>query len=271
MNAVVYSVHVDNGNLSENYNFEQLKTSLSTLRKFNLDIPVKVYISAPEASDLELIDSFNDKNLEFVLFNLKFDSRLSGGIYTRWTSHKWPNTLDALKRFNLDNVLYIDTDTFFQKDPEFLFLKYGNTSNVWGKSDVEKIWPERFELNDLGMNDGQQLLSKHTLAFLEDLIIARDELVYKMQEKYKDTDDEKLYIAIQYIYGQYAVSEFLKSINNPLRHFDDEDVLVLIDPNTFDNSPAKNDVALVHFCNINMQKFDPNAFKIYQINNLNGK
>lgn len=268
MNAIVYSVHVDNGNLSNNYNFEQLKTSLSTLRKVNNEIPVKVYISAPEAEDMHILDHFKDKNLEVILFNLQFDSRLKGNVYTRWTAHKWPNTLDALKRFNLDNVLYIDTDTFFQKDPEFLFLKYGNTPHVWGKSDVEKIWPERFELNDLGMNDGQQLLSKHTLTFLEDLITTRDELVYKMQEKHKDTDDKKLYVAIQYIYGQYAVSEFLKSINNPLRHFDDEDVLVIIDPNKFDNSLNKNDVALVHFCNINMQRFDPNAYKVYLENNL---
>jgi hypothetical protein len=268
MNAIVYSVHVDNGNLANNYNFEQFKTSLSTLRKFNIDIPVKLYVSAPEAEDIYLIDQFNDKNVEVILFNLQFDSRLMGNVYTRWTAHKWPNTLDALKRFNLDNVLYIDTDVFFQKDPEFLFLKYGNTPHVWGKSDVEKIWPERFDLNDLGMNDGQQLLSRHTLAFLEDLIIARDELVYKMQEKHKDTDDEKLYVAIQYIYGQYAVSEFLKSINNPLKHFDDQDVLVIVDPNAFDSAPYKNEIALVHFCNTNMERFDPDAYKVYLENNL---
>jgi hypothetical protein len=271
MNAIVYSVHVDNGNLANNYNFEQFKTSLFTLRKFNIEIPVKLYVSAPEAEDIYLIDQFNDKNLEVILFNLQFDSRLTGNVYTRWTAHKWPNTLDALKRFNLDNVLYIDTDTFFQKDPEFLFIKYGNTTHVWGKSDVEKIWPERFELNDLGMNDGQQLLSRHTLAFLEDLIIARDELVYKMQEKHKDADDEKLYVAIQYIYGQYAVSEFLKSINNPLKHFEDSDVLVMIDPNVFDDLPNKDEITLVHFCNINMKRFDPNAHRVYLENNLNGK
>ena len=68
------------------------------------------------------------------------------------------------------------------------------------------------------------------IPFLEKLIIARDELVYKMQEKYKGVDDEQLQIAIQYIYGQYAVSDFLLSINNPLMHFDDKDIFVLIDP-----------------------------------------
>jgi hypothetical protein len=271
MNAIVYSVYVDNGNLSDNYNFEQFKTSLATLRKFNLDIPVKVYISAPEANDIQLINSFNDNHLEFIQFDLKFDKRLTGGIYTKWTAHKWPNTLDALKRFDLDNVLYIDTDTFFQKDPAYLFSKYGNTHHVWGKSDVEKIWPERFGLDYLGMNDGQQLLSKYTLPFLQDLINTRDDLVYDMQEKHKDSNDEKLYVAIQYIYGQYAVSEFLKSINNPLKHFDDDDVLVMIDPNLFDSLSNKNEITLVHFCNINMQRFDPKAFEVYKKNNLDGK
>jgi hypothetical protein len=88
MNAIVYSVHVDNGNLANNYNFEQFKTSLSTLRKFNIDIPVKLYVSAPEAEDIYLIDQFNDKNVEVILFNLQFDSRLMGNVYTRWTAHK---------------------------------------------------------------------------------------------------------------------------------------------------------------------------------------
>jgi hypothetical protein len=271
MNAIVYSVHVDSGNLSDNYNFEQLKTSLATLRKFNSEILVKVYISAPEANDIDVINKFNDDNLEFIHFDLKFDKRLTGGIYTRWTAHKWPNTLDALKRFNFDNVLYLDTDTFFQKDPAHLFEKYGNTHHVWGKTDVEKIWPERFELNHLGMNDGQQLLSRQTVEFLENLITTRDDLVYKMQEKYAGTEDEKLNIAIQYIYGQYAVSEFLISINNPLTQFEDEDVLVVVDPNIFDSLPYKDDITLVHYCNTNMQRFDPNAFKVYQGNNLAGK
>ena len=271
MNAIVYSVHVDNGNLANNYNFEQFKTSLSTLRKFNIDIPVKLYVSAPEAEDMYLIDQFNDKNVEVILFNLQFDSRLTGHVYTRWTAHKWPNTLDALKRFSLDNVFYIDTDTFFQKDPAYLFEKYGNTQHVWGKPDVEKKWPERFDLNYLGMNDGQQMISKQALPFLEKLIIARDELVYKMQEKYKGVEDKELQIAIQYIYGQYAVSEFLKSINNPLKHFEDSDVLVMIDPNVFDDLPNKDQITLVHFCNINMKRFDSNAYRVYLENNLNGK
>jgi hypothetical protein len=271
MNAVVYSVHVDNGNLSNNYNFEQLKTSLNTLRKINKDIPVKAYISAPEAEDMHLLDDFRDNNLEFVLFNLEFDSRLTGGIYTRWTAHKWPNTLDALKRFKLDNVLYIDTDTFFQQDPSNLFEKYGNTNHIWGKPDVEKKWPERFGLNYLGMNDGQQMVSSKTLPFLEDLISERDNLVYKMQEKYKNIDDEMLHIAIQYIYGQYAVSEFLISINNSLKHFDDEDVLVIIDDKVFDSLNNKFNISLVHFCNTNMERFDPNAYKVYLENNLKNK
>lgn len=268
MNAIVYSVHVDNGNLACNYNFEQLKTSLSTLRKFNSTIPVKVYVSAPEAEDLHLLKEFEDSNLEFVQFNLKSDPRLTGGVYTRWTAHKWPNTLDALIRFSLDNVFYIDTDTFFQKDPAPLFKKYGNTEHVWGKPDVEKKWPERFGLDYFGMNDGQQMISRLTLPFLEKLIFARDEMVYNMQEKYKGVDDDELQIAIQYIYGQYAVSDFLLSINNPLMHFDDKDIFVLIDPAVFDSLPHKDDITLVHFCNTNMKRFDPKAYEVYYNNNL---
>lgn len=271
MNAIIYSVYVENGNLSANYNFEQLKTSLKSLRSFNKNVPVKVYVCAPEAQDMNRLESLVDSNLEFVIFNLQFDKRLTGGIYTRWTAHKWPNTLDAIKRFNLENALYIDTDTFFQKDPEPLFDKYGNTDHIWGKPDVEKIWPEKFELDYMGMNDGQQMVSSKTLAYLEDLIKTRDDLVYEMQEKYKGVDDEKLSIAIQYIYGQYAVSEFLISIGNPLRHFDDQDVLVIVDTNKFDLAEYKNDITLVHFCNTNMGRFDPDAYKVYLENNLSNQ
>ena len=268
MNAIIYSVYVENQNLSNNYNFEQLKTSLRSLRSFNKSIPVKIYVCATKAQDMHLLEDLKDAATEFVLFNLKFDKRLTGGIYTRWTAHKWPNTLDAIQKFNLDNALYVDTDTFFQKDPAYLFEKYGYTNQIWGKPDVEKIWPDRFELNYMGMNDGQQMVSKLTLDYLEALIFARDEMVYMMQEKYADANDEKLSIAIQYIYGQYAVSEFLISIGNPLKHFDDEDVLVIVDPNKFDSAPYKDEVALVHFCNTNMERFDPDAYKVYLENNL---
>jgi len=271
MNSVVYSIYVENGDLSSNYNFEQFKTSLSTLRKFNKDILVKAYICAPEAQDINVINSFNDNNLEFVNFNLIFDKRLTGEIYTRWTAHKWPNTLDALKRFDLDNVLYVDADTFFQNDPTMLFEKYGNTDLIWGKPDVEKIWPNQFDLDDMGMNDGQQLVSKKTIVYLDNLIKTRDDLVYEMQEKYRGIDDEKLQIAIQYIYGQYAVSEFLKSINKPLAHFEDQDVLVIVDDKVFDSLSYKDDICLIHFCNINMKRFDPNAYLVYSENNLKNK
>jgi hypothetical protein len=268
MNAIIYSVYVENGNLSSNYNFEQLKTSLKSLRSFNKSIPVKIYVCATEAEDMHLLEDLKDAVTEVVLFDLKFDKRLTGGIYTRWTAHKWPNTLDSIKKFNLDNVLYIDTDTFFQKDPLYLFKKYGYTNHIWGKPDVEKVWPERFELDYMGMNDGQQMVSSKSLEYLEDLIKTRDDLVYEMQEKHKDSGDNKLDIAIQYIYGQYAVSEFLRSIDNPLRHFEDEDVLVIVDPNKFDSAPYKDEIALVHFCNTNMGRFDPDAYKVYLENNL---
>jgi hypothetical protein len=271
MNAIVYSIYVEGADLCDNYNFEQFKTSFKTLRKFNKELPVKVYLCAPSATDLEQIYSYNDKNLEFILFNLSIDERLTGGIYARWTGHKWPNTIAALKTFEFDNVLYIDTDTFFQTDPAYLFDKYGYTDSIIGKEEGQDKWTKKFNHPYLGMNDGQQLVSKLCLPYLKDLIKYRDDAVYKLQEENKDNPDKEFKIAIQYVYGQYAVSDFLISIGNPLKQFDDSDVTVISYPDKFYALGEKKDsICLLHYFNTNMEIFDPAAYEVYRINNLNG-
>ena len=51
-NALVYSLHCDENNLYLNYSFEQLKLSVSTLRKYNKDLKVVVYVSPSGLLDI---------------------------------------------------------------------------------------------------------------------------------------------------------------------------------------------------------------------------
>ena len=75
-NALVYSMHVDEGDVASNYSFEQLKLSVSTLRKYNKDLKVLVYISPKGILGTNKF-KIDNTNLEFVEYNADYDKRLN--------------------------------------------------------------------------------------------------------------------------------------------------------------------------------------------------
>jgi lipopolysaccharide biosynthesis glycosyltransferase len=159
-NAIVYSFHIRNKNLKDNRCYKQLRYSLNTLRNFNQQIPVYVYIS-PSTIDTDSL------NLGENTFIIKFDIEDNGGWPKEWVDlgyleflkHRWEKAIECIELNYLDNILYLDTDTIFHNDPEILFKKYGSTTSLWAKPDNSnelmkkvEVWP--------GMNDGQFILSK---------------------------------------------------------------------------------------------------------------
>jgi hypothetical protein len=264
-NGIVYSVHVEESTLKQNYSIEQFKVSYSSLRKYNKDIPVKLYISPSNKIDISKYDLKFD-NVEIVLFDAVADSRLQHQIYAKWTSHKWENSFKALRTFNFDNVLYVDTDTFFQKDPAFMFEKYGNKDLIYGKPDVSDKWTSIFNARNGGMNDGTYILSKHMLKYEKDLLKARVDYVFNLQESFKTIDIEEIKITgIQWVACQYGVSEYLININKPLQFFDENDVYIIHKMDEYNVLPnsVKQSFAIVHYLNYNMKHFAPSAFKVY--------
>ena len=264
-NAIVYSIHVEEDSLKQNYSFEQLRLSILSLRKYNEDIQVYVYISPSYKVD-QSVFRIPKNNLNFVRFIAEYDSRLEHAIYSIWTSHKWKNAFEALRKNEHDNVLYVDTDTIFKKDPEMLFTKYGNTGSVIGKPDVSDKWTSIFNVSNGGMNDGVFMLSKHTLKYEEELLQYRVDYVYKLQEKFRYSRDEELKdLGIQWVACQYGVSEYLLSVGNPLKFFDDQDVYNVGHYDAYKKLPEeyKEDICITHYLSYNMIHFAPSAKKIY--------
>ena len=265
-NALVYSLHCGEPSLDLNYSFEQLKLSISTLRKYNKNIKVFVYIS-PVGIFSGHEDSLDQTNLNIVEYNASYDERLNNKTYAIWTSHKWKNTFHALKTNNLDNVLYLDSDVIFQKDPEYIFSKYGNTESMYAKADISEEWLDIFNVRDGGLNDGTFLIPKSALKYEKEILSHRVEYVYNLQEKFKNETDTKITdIGIQWVACQYAMSEYMLDQNNPIKFFDYEDVYIVGTLSAFEelSTETKSKFCIIHYLSYNQWHFAPEAFKVYE-------
>lgn len=265
-NAVVYSIHISEKKLSLNYAFEQLKMSVESIRSFNKDIPIKVYLSPMHRIPDNTASILGD-NVEVIPFNASADIRLDHKMYALWTSHKWSSSFRALREYKFDNIMYVDTDTYFQKDPEYFFTKYGNTTSIYGRPDISDRWTTVFGVTNGGMNDGQFLLSKHTLKHESNILRERVEYVYKLQRKFKDEPDDEIRITgVQWVSCQYAISEYLQKIGNPLKWFDDDDVYLVHMLSEFKVIPLHKiqNFGLIHYLNYNMEHFAPKAYEVFK-------
>jgi hypothetical protein len=253
-NAIVYSFHVRGKDLKDNFCYKQIRYSIDTLRKFNKKIPVYVYIS-PKRIDTSKLDL--GKNVHVV----KFDSFDEGGWpedwvklgYLEFLKHRWENAVGSINNYGLDNILYIDTDTVFHKDPAILFKKYGSGSFLWAKPDNSdelmskvQVWP--------GMNDGQFILSKEVSSqkILDHIkFYVNHTLSYN-----KDKLTNQEYLNLSWVSVQYAVWDYFQNTNNPVKHFDEEEVMLHVEPET------KNIDKLVlhHYYSGNTSKFVPKEY-----------
>ena len=253
-NAIVYSFHVREPDIKNNRCYKQLRYSIDTLRKFNKEIPVYVYIS-PSTIEAETLNL--GQNISIISFDIEDD----GGWPEEWVNlgyleflkHRWEKAIECINLNNLDNVLYLDTDTVFHKDPLLLFNKYGSTDFLWAKPDNSEklmskveVWP--------GMNDGQFLLSK---------ALAKKEILSHMKFYVNHTlshNKEKLtrreYLDLCWVSTQYSVWDYFKNNNNPVRHFDENEVMLHIEPE------IKNTENLIlhHYYSGNTKKFVPEEY-----------
>lgn len=252
-NAIVYSFHVREKNISQNRSYKQLRYSLHTLRKFNENIQVYVYVS-PEtlSSNIDL-----GKNVAVVPFNNSDEP----GWPESWTSlgyqeflrHRWENAIGSIKSYGLDNILYLDTDTVFYDNVDKLFAKYGNTDHLWAKPDNSEnimskveVWP--------GMNDGQFLLSSK---------VANPEILKHIKfyvnhtlNYNKDRLSKEEHRNLHWLAVQYAVFDYFKNINNPVMHFDENEVMLHLEPTYNDSSR----LILQHYYSGNFEKVVPEEF-----------
>jgi hypothetical protein len=251
--AIIYSFHVREDSLDNNRCYKQLRYSIHTLRKFNKYLPVYVYISSEQILESPSLG----ENVTVV----SFSNHDEPGWPESWTNlgyqqflrHRWENAISSITDFELDNVLYLDTDTVFYGDPKKLFDKYGNTDNLWAKPDNSEhimskveVWP--------GMNDGQFLLSKRVAssAILDHIKF----YVNHTLEHNKIRLSREEHLSLHWLAVQYAVFDYFKNINNPVLHFDENEVMLHLEPTYKDTS----NLVIQHYYNGNFEKVVPREF-----------
>ena len=250
-NAIVYSFHVRETSILDNRCYKQIRYSINTLRKYNTSIPVYVYI-APIKYNIDLGENVNI---------ITFENNDEEGWPDTWTRfgyqqflrHRWENAIKSIKDYGLDNILYLDTDTVFYDDVNKIFDKYGNTNNVWAKPDNSddimnkvEVWP--------GINDGQFLLSKQ-VANKNILDHIKFYVNYTLEYNKKRLSDED-HRSLHWLAVQYAVFDYFKDKENPVKHFDDNEVMLHLEP-TYKNTSK---LILQHYYNGNFQKVVPKEF-----------
>lgn len=253
-NAIVYSFHVRGNDVKDIDCYKQLRYSIDTLRNFNKEIEVYVYIS-PSNIDTSDLNFGNNVNI------IKFDYVDDGGWpkdwvdwgYLEFLKHRWENAIASIHDHNLDNILYLDTDTVFHNDPEILFHKYGSTRYLWAKPDNSdelmskvEVWP--------GMNDGQFIMSKELAN--KDILTHMKFYVNHILSKHIDKLTNEEYRNLCWVSTQYAVWDYFQNKNNPVKHFDEDEVMLHIEPE-YKNT---NSLILHHYYSGNTIKFLPKEY-----------
>lgn len=252
-NAIVYSFVVRSGHIIKYVPcYQQLKYSIDTLRKYNQDIPVYVHVSGAQLSNLAF-----GKNVHIVNFDVVDD----GGWpqdwvewgYLEFLKHRWENAIGSIHKYNLDNILYLDTDTVFHNDPELLFKRYGSTEHLWAKPDNSsdlmskvEVWP--------GMNDGQFILSKEVAN--KDILGHMKFYVNHILSKHKNNLNEEEYKNLCWVSTQYAVWDYFQNHNNPVKYFDENEVMLHVEPE-YKNTDK---LILHHYYSGNTHKFVPGEY-----------
>jgi hypothetical protein len=250
-NAIVYSFHVRESSILDNRCYKQLRYSIDTLRKYNKSIPVYVYI-APTEYKIDLGD-----NVNIVIF----DNEDEDGWPDEWTKlgfqqflrHRWKNAIKAIHDYDLNNILYLDTDTVFYDDVDKLFNKYGNTNNIWAKPDNSFDLMNKIYCSP-GMNDGQFIMSKH-VAKQEILDHMKFYVAHTLKVNRPILNDNE-YRDLCWVSTQYAVFDYFKDKENPVMHFDDNEVMLHLEPTYRDTS----NLILQHYYSGNFQNVVPEEY-----------
>ena len=124
---VFYSYKINRNSHINDHELKRLDHSISSLRKFNHEIPVYLFCDDPE-----FIPPYF--SLEYDVRVLPFEKAHNHGMLF---IHKWYNLKFFDKRsgeFDDANILYVDSDTLFYGDVQYLFDHY-NYAEVFGREE----------------------------------------------------------------------------------------------------------------------------------------
>lgn len=248
-NGIVVSMVVDKNYDIEHHNlYKQLSHSLNTLRKVNKDIKVKVYYSyGKELPENHSVYFPEDPNTEFIPFENNISSDWHTGFWSAAVvEHRWVNAFRGLEDF--DNIINMDTDTEFFRDPEELFEKYGNTEFIWTREDTCDDLTKTLRIYP-AINDGLTVISKNILKHKDMCMSSMKQYINYTLEKYQPILSEKDYYQLPWVIIQYSLFDYFDS-RNLHRYFDKDDVLMHVED--------KKDTHVVrHYFSSNSSKFLP--------------
>lgn len=254
-NAIVYSYYNRQKDIKDNRCYKQLRYSIDSLRKFNQNIPVYIYIS-PMSIDTSSLDF--GKNTNIVKFDLVGDD---GGWPEDWVrlgylellKHRWENAIASVHSYGLDNILYLDTDTIFHNDAILLFNKYGSTRHLWAKPDNWYDLMPKIGVGN-GMNDGQFMLSRQLAT--NEILNHIKFYVNDVLSKNKSKITEKEYLIVSWVSVQYGVWDYFNVTNNPVKYFDEYESMI---SNEVDYKNTDN-LILHHYFSGNTSKYVPEQY-----------
>lgn len=266
MNAIVYSIHSSLDNPNELIQFQEIHYSIDTIRQFS-DIPIEIYIS-PKGTLNKLKKSLFYKNVNVTEFDVKIDKRIPKQVYASWFSHKIESALNALEKY--DNVLYIDADTMFFKDPQIIFDKYLSLNKICGNAEQMLDFVEFLGESGKMMNDSIVLIPKKFLIYKKDLIESRINYIVELVEKYKDLDKNSNFwkYGINWAASQYGMYKYLDFINETVNYFGPD---VVVSPEFYEgySQAEKENVIVLHYTSQNAYKYLPQKYWNDQNNFIN--
>jgi lipopolysaccharide biosynthesis glycosyltransferase len=250
VNGIVYSFHVREDAIEDNRCYKQIQYSIKTIRRFNKTIPIKVYISSSKNLTLPKIKSAEIISFENN-FHLNVVERWKSDGFEEFLFHRWFNAFRGLEDFKFDNILYLDTDTIFHKDPEELFKRYGNTNFLWGKQDNSEKTMNLIGMKD-GLNDGQFILNKSLISEKTDVLMHQIQYINRMLPEYDGKMEEFDFTNFHWLMVQYGAYDYFSS-KDRMKYFDSKHVMIGSEP---DASDTKS-LILHHYFNGNYSKYVP--------------
>ena len=124
-NIVVYSFKVNEHQHINDHEIKRLEHSISSLREFNKEIAIYLFCDNPH-----IIPPYFALNYSVRI--KPFAEGFDHTMLNAWSIHRWYN----LKCFDDEfyNILYVDADTIFYQDVQYLFDTYC-THDVYGREE----------------------------------------------------------------------------------------------------------------------------------------
>ena len=125
MNVICYSYLKNKHDHINDHELKRLDHSIRSLRDFNNEIPVYLFCDDPA-----FIPPYF--RLTYNVNVLPFEDGFDFSMLSAWSIHRWYN----LKCFDDEfyNILYVDADTIFYQDVQYLFDTYC-THDVYGREE----------------------------------------------------------------------------------------------------------------------------------------